>query len=82
LIVVVPRMRDRLRPAELLGLSALFALFAGLVVLMVTRDLMLTVIFFGVVFIVSVVVMAMLVLAVKPNDDEKVGLAEEDNRPN
>ena len=30
--MVVPTMRDRMRPAELLGLSAVFGAFAGLVV--------------------------------------------------
>jgi hypothetical protein len=71
-------MRDRMRPAELLGLSAVFGGFAGLVVLMVTRDVVLALIFFGIAFIFSVVVIAMLVLAMKPNDEEKTDLAEQD----
>jgi hypothetical protein len=71
-------MRDRMRPAELLGLSAVFGGFAGLVVLMVTRDVVLALIFFGIAFILSVVVIAMLVLAMKPNDAEKTDLAEQD----
>jgi hypothetical protein len=76
--VVTPTMRDRMRPAELLGLSAVFGGFAGLVVLMVTRDVVLALIFFGIAFIFSVVVIAMLVLAMKPNDEEKTDLAEQD----
>jgi hypothetical protein len=76
--VVIPTMRDRLRPAELLGLSAVFGGFAGLVVLMVTRDIVLALIFFGIAFIFSVVVIAMLVLAMKPNAEEKTDLAEQD----
>jgi hypothetical protein len=76
--VVTPTMRDRMRPAELLGLSAVFGGFAGLVVLMVTRDVVLALIFFGIAFILSVVVIAMLVLAMKPNDAEKTDLAEQD----
>lgn len=79
--MVVPTMRDRMRPAELLGLSAVFGAFAGLVVLMTTRDIMLAVIFFGIAFIVSVVVIAMLVLAMKPNPGEKIELAEQDRKP-
>ena len=80
--MVVPTMRDRMRPAELLGLSAVFGAFAGLVVLMTTRDLILALIFFGIAFIVSVVVIAMLVLAMKPNPVEKSELAEQDRKPN
>jgi hypothetical protein len=79
--MVVPTMRDRMRPAELLGLSAVFGAFAGLVVLMTTRDFILAVIFFGIAFIVSVVVIAMLVLAMKPNPGEKIELAEQDRKP-
>lgn len=79
--MVVPTMRDRMRPAELLGLSAVFGVFAGLVVLMTTRDIILAVIFFGIAFIVSVVVIAMLVLAMKPNPGEKIELAEQDRKP-
>jgi hypothetical protein len=70
-----------MRPAELLGLSAVFGAFAGLVVLMTTRDIILAVIFFGIAFIVSVVVIAMLVLAMKPNPGEKIELAEQDRKP-
>ena len=80
--MVVPTMRDRMRPAELLGLSAVFGAFAGLVVLMTTRDLILALIFFGIAFIVSVVVIAMLVLAMKPNPGERSELAEQDRKPN
>jgi hypothetical protein len=80
--MVVPTMRDRMRPAELLGLSAVFGAFAGLVVLMTTRDIILALIFFGIAFIVSVVVIAMLVLAMKPNPGERNELAEQDRKPN
>lgn len=76
--MVKPTMRDRMRPAELLGLSAVFGGFAGLVVLMVTRDIVLALIFFGIAFIFSVVVIAMLVLAMKPNAEERTDLAEQD----
>jgi hypothetical protein len=71
-----------MRPAELLGLSAVFGAFAGLVVLMTTRDLVLALIFLGIAFIVSVVVIAMLVLAMKPNAGEKSELADQDHNPN
>lgn len=74
----MPSRRERLRPLELLVLSAIFGIFAGLVVLMSTRELLLAAIFFGIAFIVSLVVLAMLALAVTPTADEKVDLAEQD----
>jgi len=70
--------RDRTRPAELLGLSAVLALFTGLVVFMATRELDLALIFTGVAFIVALVVLAMLALAVQTSDEEKSDLAEQD----
>ncbi|MBH0130449.1 hypothetical protein [Salinibacterium sp. NK8237] len=73
-----PDKRDRTRPAEILGLSAIFGLFAGLVVFMSTRELMLALIFTGVAFIVSLVVIAMLVLAVRPDKDELLDMDEQD----
>lgn len=73
-----PSRRDRTRPAELLGISVVLAVFAGLVVLMSTRDLALSAIFFGVAFIVSLVVLAMLALAVAPSGDERLDLDQQD----
>ena len=66
-----PTWRDRFRPAEFLGLSGVFAAFVGLVVLMTTRELDLALIFLCIGFIVALVVIAMLALAAKPNDDEQ-----------
>jgi high-affinity Fe2+/Pb2+ permease len=76
--MTTPSWRDRVRPAELLGLSAVFALFVGLVVLMTTRELELALIFFCIGFIVALVVIAMLALAAKPNDDEQHEIDESD----
>jgi hypothetical protein len=67
--VTTPDRRARTRPLELLGLSLVLAVFAGLVVLMSTRDVMLALITFGGAFIVSLVVFAMIALAVSPPDD-------------
>lgn len=55
-------------------MAALVAVFIGLVVLLSTREPILAIIFFGVAFIVSLVVIAMLALAVKPDDAEQVDL--------
>ncbi|HEY4153275.1 MAG TPA: ABC transporter ATP-binding protein, partial [Pseudolysinimonas sp.] len=68
-----PTRRDRMRPAELVGLAAAFGIFTGLVVGLATREWILALIFFGVVFIVSLVVLAMLSLAVIPADEKLPG---------
>jgi hypothetical protein len=73
-----PTRRERFRPAELIGLSAVVALFGGLVTLMSTRDLVLALIFFGVIFVLTLVTIALLVMAIKPNADEKHDLDEQD----
>lgn len=75
-----PPLRERLRPLELLGISAALAIFTGLVVLMATREPVLALIFLGVAFIVSLVVLAMLALAVAPTGEERSDLAEQDQR--
>ena len=80
-----PSRNDRTRPLELLVLSGVLGVFAGLVVLMSTRELVVALIFMGIAFIVSRVVLAMLSLAVQPTGAEKIDLAEQDdeqgNRP-
>jgi len=62
-----PTRRQRLRPIEFVMLSGVMALFAGLVVLMVTRDATVSIIASGLVFIVVIIGIAMLLLAVSPN---------------
>ena len=74
-----PSRRDRLRPAELLGLSAVFAIFLGVVVFVTTRDLKLALVSLGVTFIVTIIVISMLILAAKPNAAEKSDLDEQDS---
>ena len=76
--MVSPNKRDRTRPAEILGLSAIFAVFTGLVVFMSTRDWMLGLIFAGIAFIVSLVVIAMLALAIRPDKNELLDMDEQD----
>ena len=53
-----PSLRERLRPAEVLGLAAVLSLFVGGAVLFSTRDWQLAVVFFGVAFVVSVLMLA------------------------
>lgn len=74
-----PSRRDRLRPFEYLLIALLISVFVGLVVLGSTRQPLLAIIFFGVAFIVSLVGIAMLALAVKPDDAEKLDLQRQDD---
>ena len=50
-----PTRRDRLRPVELVGISAVIAAFTGLIVLMSTRMAYESVVWAGVAFITSLV---------------------------
>ena len=72
-----PSRSDRLKPVELLSISGLMALFVGATILLTTRDLVLSAIGLGVTFIVALVVIAMLVLGMKPNASEQVDLDEQ-----
>ncbi|TFC26848.1 hypothetical protein E3O25_10620 [Cryobacterium sp. TMT1-3] len=72
-----PSRSDRLKPAELLAISGGMALFVGLTILVTTRELMLSAIGLGVTFIVALVVIAMLVLGMKPNASEQTDLDEQ-----
>jgi len=75
-----PSRRDRLRPFEYVVMSAVIAVFIGLVVVLSTRQVTLALIFAGVTFIVSLVVIAMLALAAKPDDAEQIDLTEQDHQ--
>ena len=77
--MTTPSRKDRTRPAELLLLSLAIAVFTGLTVLLVTRDLAISVIFFGVAFILALVVFAMLSITSKPNRDEEIDLGEQND---
>ena len=68
-----PTRRERTRPVELLGLSGVIAVVIGVIAYFSTKDLTLAGIFAGVAFIVTLVVFAMLLLAISPrggDDDE------------
>jgi hypothetical protein len=75
-----PSRRDRIRPAELLGMAGVFGLFTGVIVLVSTRQFNLAAIFLCLAFIVGVVVLAMLSLASKPNDAERTEISDENGR--
>jgi len=73
-----PNKRDRTRPAELLGLSGVIALFVALVVMLSSRDLLLAVIALGATFILSLVILATLSLTVDASPEERIDLDEQD----
>jgi heme A synthase len=56
------------------------AVFTGLITLMSTRELVLALIFTGIAFVVVLVILAMLVLAVRPDGEELTDL-DEQNHP-
>ena len=62
-----PTRRERLRPMEYVMLSGVLSLFAGLIVLMVTRDFVALLIASGLAFVLITITIAMLMLAVSPN---------------
>jgi hypothetical protein len=55
-------------PREYVIISTVLALFAGGGILFVTRDLVMSVIVAGSVFVVVILVLAMLILAMTPNE--------------
>lgn len=65
-----PSRKDRMRPLEYLLLAGGFALFSGIVTLLTTRDLVVTAIIFGIIFIIALMTLALLALAMKPDDAE------------
>jgi predicted lysophospholipase L1 biosynthesis ABC-type transport system permease subunit len=73
-----PSRRDRFRPVELLVLSAIVAVFVGLVVAASVRDLRLGAIFAGVAFIVALVVLATLAITTRPDEDERRDIDDQD----
>ena len=73
-----PSRRDRTRPLELLGLSAVIALFVAVIAAGASRDLVLGVIALGVTFILSLVTLATLALTMNASAEERVDLDEQD----
>lgn len=68
-----PSKRDRLKPVELVGFSALLAIFAGVVVGAATRDFVMLVPVTAIsVFIVTLMVLALLGLSMKPNPEDVI----------
>ena len=62
-----------------MALSAVVAFFIGFVVLLSSRNFESALIFCGISFIVSLVIIAMLAMAAQPSAAEKDDLSEQDN---
>ncbi|HEY4270292.1 MAG TPA: hypothetical protein VGM94_19065 [Galbitalea sp.] len=75
---VPPSRRDRFRPVELLVLSAIVAVFVGVVVAGSIRDIRLGAIFAGVAFIATLVTLATLSITTRPDDAEIHDLDDQD----
>ncbi|MBK5237690.1 MAG: hypothetical protein JJE28_01110 [Actinomycetales bacterium] len=75
--MTTPARRDRMKPLELVIISLIIGVFGGGIVLMSTRELVLSAVSFGISFIVSLVVIAMLVLSAKPNKAELLDIEEQ-----
>lgn len=67
---ITPTRRERLKPLELLGFSGVLAVFAALIVMMSTRSWTLTLIFAGVAFITSVLMVALIGLGKEPSEED------------
>ncbi|MCU1475513.1 MAG: hypothetical protein JWQ64_206 [Subtercola sp.] len=76
---VPPTRKEILKPVELIVISLVLALFVGLAVLLSTRQPLLALVFFGIAFIVSLVVIAMFTLTFKPNAAEQQELNDDDD---
>ncbi|MCW4385783.1 hypothetical protein OH146_08340 [Salinibacterium sp. SYSU T00001] len=75
-----PSRRDVMRPYEYLAIAAAIALFCGLIFLATTRDIVIAVVGAGVIFILALVTLALLALAMKPDDKELTDLEEQQRR--
>lgn len=77
---ITPTRRERLRPLELVGFSAVLAGFASLIVILTTRDIQLTLIALGIAFIVALLMLALAGLGKTPSDED-VEAAKDLKRP-
>jgi len=66
----VPTKKDRLHPRELLGFSAVLALFVGIIVLMATREWLLSGMFFLAAFVATLIVMLLFSLTFKSKSED------------
>lgn len=73
-----PTRREKMKPLELLVMAGIFGVFVGAFVFMGTREWGLSLIMAAVAFIASLVVLATLLIAAGPKDDERVDPVDPD----
>lgn len=73
-----PSRKDVMRPYEYLAIAGVLALFSGIVAFATTRDPLIALIGFGVIFIIVLMTIALLAMAVKPDDKELDDLRDQD----
>lgn len=74
-----PTRREILKPAELVGGAGIAAIFVGLVVLLSTREWILTAVFAGISFIVVLMVLALFAMGSKKDAEETADIERQDN---
>ncbi|MBF0672257.1 MAG: hypothetical protein IR160_06710 [Salinibacterium sp.] len=75
-----PSRKDVMRPYEYLGIAAVLALFCGIIALATTRDPIVAAIGFGAVFILALMTLALLAMAIKPDEKELSDLEDQDRK--
>ncbi|QEE60141.1 hypothetical protein FVA74_00140 [Salinibacterium sp. dk2585] len=75
-----PSRKDVMRPYEYLAIAAVLALFSGIVALATTRDPIVAIIGFGAVFILTLMTLALLAMAIKPDEKELSDLEDQDRK--
>lgn len=78
---VQPRRREKVRPFEIVGFSAVLAVFTGVVVIIVTDDLKLMAISAGIAFIAALMMFALLALSIRPSKEDEEARAKLLNTP-
>jgi hypothetical protein len=78
-----PSLRERLKPLELVGISAVLGVFAGVIALIGTGSITVALILAGIAFIVALLVLAMLALAAGSSDavDQDVPVLDRQKPP-
>lgn len=74
-----PSRREILRPAELVGGAGIGAVFVGLVVLLTTQQLVLTLVSAGITFIVVLMVLALFAMGSKQDAEETADIEQQDD---
>ncbi|MBC7442368.1 MAG: hypothetical protein H7311_07580 [Ramlibacter sp.] len=72
-----PGRSELMKPKEIFGFSGVMALFLGVVVLMSTRDVLLSLFGTAVTFVIVLAVILLLVRTMKPNTAEKTDTDDE-----